>query len=160
MNAHNWAARSRGGCLQRDTLPCHKQLIGPVRFLGKHIPLASIADRELHRERGNSTAERTNSAHLWGKLEKLLYNFFLRRGPCFDFISKYANNNCTGQKTFTVLTILPWTPKICQECLLWCNQYMRDLHTTETTGNEQFPIGRWTNYFPFCLRIQLVLLGI
>lgn len=73
MNAHNWAAHSRGGCLQRDALPCHKQLMGPVCFLGKRIPLASITGRELHQERGNSTAERTNSTHL----RETVIKFFL-----------------------------------------------------------------------------------
>lgn len=69
--------------------------MGPVCFLGKRIPLASIAGRELHQERGNSTAERTNNTHL----RETVIKFFFGHGPCFDFISKYANNNYTGRKT-------------------------------------------------------------
>ena len=38
-------------------------------------------------------------------------------------------------------------------------QPRRDHHTTETTGNERFPIGHGTNYFR-CLRIQTALLRI
>ena len=30
----------------------------------------------------------------------------------------------------------------------------RDHHTTETTGNERFPIGHGTKYFQFCFNIQ------
>ena len=32
---------------------------------------------------------------------------------------------------------------------------MRDLHTTETTGNKPFPIGHATNYFRFALTFSL-----
>ena len=33
--------------------------------------------------------------------------------------------------------------------------HRRDLHTTETTGNERFPIGHGTNYFRFGLTFSL-----
>ena len=33
--------------------------------------------------------------------------------------------------------------------------HMRDLHTTETTGNKPFPIGHATNYIRFVLTFSL-----
>jgi len=34
-----------------------------ARFLGKHNPLANISGRGLHREQGNSMAEKEKQAH-------------------------------------------------------------------------------------------------
>ena len=55
---------------------------------------------------------------------------------------------------FTAVIILAWTPKMCLEYLLCCNQSQarsshRKIGNQETTGNERFPIGHGTNYFRF-----------
>ena len=63
-------------------------------------------------------------------------------------------------KTLTALIILPWTPEICLECLLCCNQ--SQMRSSHHRNHKQ----RTVSYrprkklFSFCLRIQAVLLGI
>ena len=57
---------------------------------------------------------------------------------------------------FTAVIILALTPKIWVECLLcYITNRTRNLHTTESTGNERFPIGHGTNYFRFGLTFSL-----
>ena len=61
----------------------------------------------------------------------------------------------------TALIILPWTPKICLECLLCCNQsHARSSHHRNHT-HEPFPSGpvflQANNYFSFPFVLQHVL---
>ena len=60
----------------------------------------------------------------------------------------------------TVLIILPWTPKICLECLLCCNQsHARSSHH-RNHGQRRVSYRPWNKLFSFCLRIQAVSLRI
>ena len=61
---------------------------------------------------------------------------------------------------FTAVIILAWTPKICLECLLCCNQ--SQVRSSHYRNHRQRTVSdrSWNKLFSFCLRIQTALLGI